>query len=121
MANYDIIGDIAIMHFPDKIKKSEKLKQAKQLLKRANVKTVLEKQDRIKGRLRTIKTKHILGDKPFVTFDLPDMTPGELVDGYTSMEYRQNPDNFQEARAKLTVDNVLSIVEKLQKDSMKNF
>lgn len=61
MANYDIIGDIAILHAG--MSKKEKLGLAKQLLKRKNIKTVLEKQDKVKGRLRTIKTKHLIGEK----------------------------------------------------------
>ncbi len=78
MANYDVIGSIAIMKFDKesflfrkkksskrktKFVKDEKLKQAKQLLKRKNIKTVLEKTDRVKGRLRTIKTKFLAGEK----------------------------------------------------------
>lgn len=63
MANYDLIGGLAIVKFPLKMKKSEKLKQAKQLLKRKSVKSVLEKSEKVKGRLRTIKTKFLLGQK----------------------------------------------------------
>ncbi len=62
MANYDIIGSIAILKF-NREKKKEKLKQAKQLLKRKNIKTVLEKAERVKGRLRTFKTKFLAGEK----------------------------------------------------------
>lgn len=62
MASYDIIGSIAILKFGKKEKKSEKLKIVKGLLKRQNIKTVLEKQDRIKGRLRTFKTKFLCGE-----------------------------------------------------------
>jgi len=62
MASYDIIGSIAIMKFSGKSKK-EKLKAAKQLLKRQNIKTVLEKTEKIKGRLRTFKTKFLCGEK----------------------------------------------------------
>jgi len=63
MASHDIIGSIAILKFDRNAKKSEKLKIARGLLKRQNVKTVLEKQDRIKGRLRTFKTKFLCGEK----------------------------------------------------------
>lgn len=60
MASYDTIGSIAIMKF-GKEKKSEKLKQAKELLKRKNIKTVVEKTDKVRGRLRTIKTGFLAG------------------------------------------------------------
>ncbi len=60
MTNYDIIGSIAIMKFGKEGKK-EKLKIAKQLLKRKNIKTVLEKAEKVKGRLRTIKTNYLAG------------------------------------------------------------
>ena len=63
MAGYDIIGSIAIVKFKRDAKKSEKLKIAKQLLKRQNIKTILEKSDRVKGRLRTFKTKFLCGEK----------------------------------------------------------
>ena len=66
MASYDIIGNIAIMKF-GKERKKEKLKEAKKLLKRKNIKTVLEKSERVKGRLRTIKTKFLAGDKTLET------------------------------------------------------
>ena len=42
MASYDIIGSIAIVKFGGE-KKAQKLKFAKQLLSRKNIKTVLEK------------------------------------------------------------------------------
>lgn len=61
MANYDIIGNIVIMKFDKKTRKSEKLKQAKKLLKRKNVRTVLEKTEKVKGRLRTLKTRFLAG------------------------------------------------------------
>ncbi|PIN77729.1 hypothetical protein COV15_01450 [Candidatus Woesearchaeota archaeon CG10_big_fil_rev_8_21_14_0_10_34_12] len=64
MANYDILGNIAIMKFPEKTKKSEKLKKAKQLMKTyKSLTTVLEKKEKVKGRLRTIKTRFLLGEK----------------------------------------------------------
>lgn len=62
MAAYDIIGCIAIMKF-DKEKKAGKLREVKKLLKRKNIKTVLEKTERVKGRLRTIKTRFLAGEK----------------------------------------------------------
>jgi|TARA_B100001971_G_scaffold17488_2_gene13593 tRNA (guanine37-N1)-methyltransferase len=70
MADYDIIGSIAIIKSESKGKpksKARKLKEAKQLLKQPNIKTVLEKSTDIKGRLRTFKTKHLAGDKNLIT------------------------------------------------------
>ena len=64
MANYDILGNIAIMKFPENTKKGEKLKKAKQLMKTyKNLSTILEKKEKVKGRLRTIKTSFLLGNK----------------------------------------------------------
>jgi len=58
----DIIGNIAIFKFPEKIKKNRKLKEARKLLKEnSNIKTVLEKSDKVRGRLRTLKTKFLAG------------------------------------------------------------
>lgn len=62
MADYDIIGSIAIIKSEGKTK-AQKLKQAKELLKKPSIKTVLEKSTDIKGRLRTFKTKFIAGEK----------------------------------------------------------
>tara|TARA_Y100000310_G_scaffold339512_1_gene432400 strand:+ start:210 stop:998 length:789 start_codon:yes stop_codon:yes gene_type:complete len=66
MVSYDIIGSIAIMKFNGE-KKAQKIKEAKKLLKRSNIKTVLEKSGKIKGRLRTLKTKYLAGDKTLET------------------------------------------------------
>jgi len=66
MASYDIIGNIAIIKSEGKTK-IQKLKQAKQLLKQNNIKTVLELTSNIKGRLRTFKTKHLAGIKTLET------------------------------------------------------
>ena len=62
MAQYDIIGSVVVLK-QNKLKKKEKLKLAKELLKRPSIKTVVEKKDKIKGRLRTFKTKFIAGEK----------------------------------------------------------
>lgn len=60
MASYDIIGDIAIVKF----NKGEKKKNfVRELLKQKNIKVVLEKADRIKGRLRTAKMNYLGGEK----------------------------------------------------------
>ncbi len=66
MAGCDIIGSIAILNF-DKEKRKEKLKLAGELLKRENIKTVLEKTERVKGRLRTIKTEFLAGERTLET------------------------------------------------------
>lgn len=65
MADYDILGNIAIIKGEGKTEE-EKLKEAEELLKRGNVKTVLEKVTNVRGRLRTIKTKHVLGKKNLI-------------------------------------------------------
>ncbi len=67
MANYDILGNIAIIKFPDKTSKNEKLKQAHEIVKtHPSVRTVLEKANKVSGRLRTIKTKHLIGEKNLI-------------------------------------------------------
>lgn len=61
---YDILGNIAIVKFRRGINLNEKKKFAKGLMsKHSSVETVLEKTEKFKGRLRTLKTKHILGEK----------------------------------------------------------
>lgn len=62
MPSYDIIGDIAVVKFNGESKRQKK-KFAEQLLKQKNIKVVLEKADRVKGRLRTAKMSHIGGEK----------------------------------------------------------
>lgn len=66
MADYDILGNIAIIKGERKTKK-DKIKEAKELLKHPGIETVLEKATNVSGRLRTIKTKHILGKRNLVT------------------------------------------------------
>ncbi len=64
MASYDLLGNIAIVKFKRKTSKSKKLQIAKKLLKiNKSLTTVLEKTQKFKGRLRTLKTKFILGVK----------------------------------------------------------
>ncbi len=64
MAGYDVIGNIVILKFSRDVKMSEKKKVAKKfLLQNKHVTTVLEKTDKIKGRLRTPTTKYLAGDK----------------------------------------------------------
>lgn len=67
MANYDIIGSIAILRFQGKIRLLEKKKFAENFLREhKSVKTILEKIDKVKGRLRTIKTRHLAGEKNLI-------------------------------------------------------
>ncbi len=61
--SYDVVGSIAILKFED-AKLKEKKKIAKKLLnERKNIKTVVEKKEKIKGRLRTLNTRHLAGKK----------------------------------------------------------
>jgi len=64
MASYDILGNIAIVKFPRNTNKKEKLATANKLLKiNKSLTTVLEKTQKFKGRLRTLKTNYIAGIK----------------------------------------------------------
>ena len=65
MPSHDIIGNIAIIKPVGT--KTQKLSLAKKLLKQQNIKTVLEKASDVKGRLRTIKIKHLGGRKNLIT------------------------------------------------------
>jgi len=63
MSGYDLIGDIAIVKFDRNELNSNKLKFAQDFLsKNKNIKTILEKTDKIKGRLRIHKTKFLFGE-----------------------------------------------------------
>jgi len=60
---YDILGSIAIVKFPMKLKLIEKKKFAKELLKENNsLKTILEKVGKFSGRLRKMQTKFVAGE-----------------------------------------------------------
>ncbi|MDO8516639.1 MAG: hypothetical protein Q7S33_00795 [Nanoarchaeota archaeon] len=60
--SFDVIGDIAILKFPEGTIVSGKKKTALLFLKEhKNIKTALEKSDRVKGRLRIAKTKFLAG------------------------------------------------------------
>ncbi|MDD5193344.1 MAG: hypothetical protein PHF67_02040 [Candidatus Nanoarchaeia archaeon] len=65
MADYDILGNIAIIKGEGKTNE-EKLKQAEELLGKPSIKTVLERASNVKGRLRTIKTKFLAGTKNLI-------------------------------------------------------
>jgi tRNA (guanine37-N1)-methyltransferase len=61
-SSYDVLGNIAIMKFASGVRKSDKIKLAKDLLKeKKSVTTVLEKSEKVKGRLRKIKTDFLAG------------------------------------------------------------
>lgn len=66
MADYDLIGSIAVIKSEKDGKKKtarQKKKEAGKLLSLPCIKTVLEKISNVKGRLRKIETKHIAGVK----------------------------------------------------------
>jgi len=70
MVSYDVIGSIAILKF-GKEKVREKKKIALRLLKEhKNLRTVLEKIEKVKGRLRTYKTRFLAGIKTKETIHL---------------------------------------------------
>jgi len=59
---FSVLGNIAIVNFPDKYKASKK-KFAENVLKQTSASTVLEKSGKFAGRLRKMKTKHLAGEK----------------------------------------------------------
>jgi len=60
---FEIIGSIAILQLPRKLRKKEKLIARTLLGLHKNIKTVVKKTARVKGRLRTLEVKHIAGIK----------------------------------------------------------
>jgi len=69
MTSQDILGSISIIKSEKNGRMKtqvEKLAEAREILKRPSVKTVLEKSSNVHRRLRTIKTKHILGEKNLI-------------------------------------------------------
>ena len=60
--SFDVIGDIAIIDIPKELKKKEKI-IANTLLNFNNIKTVLKKAGKVKGRLRTRRLVWIAGEK----------------------------------------------------------
>ncbi len=66
-SSYDVIGDIAILKFENKIKREKKRIAEKLLKQRNNIKTVLEKKEKVKGRLRKIKLGFLGGEKKIET------------------------------------------------------
>jgi tRNA (guanine37-N1)-methyltransferase len=64
MASYDVMGNVALFKFDKKMSMKEKKKVAEEFLaKNKHVTTVLEKTNKISGRLRTPKTKFVAGIK----------------------------------------------------------
>ncbi len=64
MAAYDILGNIAIVKFKRGVARKEKIKFAKKIMGcYKEVKSILEKSGKFSGRLRTLDTKYILGEK----------------------------------------------------------
>jgi len=64
MRAYSVLGNIAVVNFPSECKKKEKLEFAKTIVSNnSQIKTVLEKVGKFKGRLRKMETKHIFGEK----------------------------------------------------------
>ncbi|MFB6245971.1 MAG: class I SAM-dependent methyltransferase family protein [Candidatus Pacearchaeota archaeon] len=62
--SFDVMGNIALVKFPEGTKQKEKEEFAKKITeKHKGVETVVEKADKFKGRLRKMQTKHILGEK----------------------------------------------------------
>lgn len=62
--SFDVLGNIAIVRFPKEFNSKEKRKFAEQILKeQKSIKTILEKKERIKGRLRKLSTNWIAGEK----------------------------------------------------------
>jgi tRNA (guanine37-N1)-methyltransferase len=61
--SFDVIGSIAVIDIPSQLKKKEKLIAQTLMASHSNIKTVLKKEGRIKGRLRTRKLKFIAGEK----------------------------------------------------------
>ena len=61
---FSILGNIAIVNFPDEYKSKDKKKFAEEILeKNKSVRTVLEKTGKFSGELRIQETKYVLGEK----------------------------------------------------------
>ncbi len=64
MKAYDNFGNIVLVRFREKTSLKDKKKFAEKLLKeQKGVKTILEKKEKIKGRLRKLSTSYIAGEK----------------------------------------------------------
>ena len=60
---YSVLGNIAIVNFPDEYKGSKKRFAEKILKENKAITTVLEKSSKFSGRLRKMQTKHLAGEK----------------------------------------------------------
>lgn len=64
MRSFSVLGNIAVVNFPEDYTKKQKLDFAHEVLrKNKSVKTVVEKSGDFKGRLRKMKVSHILGER----------------------------------------------------------
>jgi tRNA (guanine37-N1)-methyltransferase len=64
VGSYDFLGNVAIMKFPKGTSLKDKKKFAEKLLEnQKSIKTVLEKKDKIRGRLRKLSTEFLAGEK----------------------------------------------------------
>ncbi len=62
--SFNILGNLAVVNFSDKIKLKDKKTFAREILKKnQNIKTILEKSGKFSGRLRKMKTKYLAGEK----------------------------------------------------------
>ncbi|MDD5012320.1 MAG: hypothetical protein PHQ66_01585 [Candidatus Nanoarchaeia archaeon] len=61
--SFDVLGNIAIVRFPEKFSPGNKKKFAEKILKEnKGIRTILEKREKIKGRLRKLSTNFIAGE-----------------------------------------------------------
>lgn len=66
MVDYDVMGNIAIIRNEKKTLKQKKI-DAKKILLRPGIETVLDRVTNVKGRLRTIKVRHLTGVKNLIS------------------------------------------------------
>src|SRR3989338_6589488 len=59
MRSFDVIGNIAVL----KQERGNRKRAGRILKQNKNIRTVVEKTERVKGRLRTLKTRHLAGEK----------------------------------------------------------
>jgi tRNA (guanine37-N1)-methyltransferase len=61
--SYDLLGNIAIVRFPEDVKQKDKNRFAEKIMnEQKGIRTVLEKIGKIKGRLRKLSTKFVAGE-----------------------------------------------------------
>lgn len=62
--SFSTLGNLAVVNFPFETKQADKKRFAQSLLKKnKSIKTVVEKSEIFKGRLRKMKTKHLAGEE----------------------------------------------------------